>query len=424
MARNDRSHKDPTGTEPGPANADLPPEDRASRPAPEAVVDDPMPAEPDAILPEERASSADAAVMGAGTPASDAPAADAKVDTETKPEAKTGGAAEPPESALISPPHSPPRGGPSPWIALPVGAIAGALAAAAVAYGLNGRLAGGPDGDLATRVVVLEARPVVDPNALTSLSARMAKLEAVPPVDVKAALSGIQGDVNALKQSQQTILGAAKDSAAAAASVSQQATALAARIDAVQKKMDEVATSSAALDKSVATLAVLGGLREAILSGRPFAAELDAARAVLGQGAAALEPAAAFAATGLPTPAELALRLVEAAAGAGQAGAEAPAASAGTSMVDRLLSSAEGLVRVRSTDTPASPANAERLAAAQTALRAGDLDKAQDALGGLTPELKTKLAALTAQITARRDAAAAATTLYQQALAAISGKVP
>jgi hypothetical protein len=243
-------------------------------------------------------------------------------------------------------------------------------------------------------------------------------------VDVKAALSGIQGDVNALKQSQQTVLGAAKDSAAAAASVSQQATALAARIDAVQKKMEEVATSSAALDKSVATLAVLGGLREAILSGRPFAAELDAARAVLGQGAAALEPAAAFAATGLPTPAELARRLVETAAGAGQPGAEAPAASAGTSMVDRLLSSAEGLVRVRSTDTPASPANAERLAAAQAALRAGDLDKAQDALGGLTPELKTKIAALTAQITARRDAAAAATTLYQQALAAISGKVP
>ncbi|QTL03060.1 hypothetical protein J5J86_20210 [Aquabacter sp. L1I39] len=425
MARNDRSRKDPTGTEPGPANADLPPEDRASRPAPEAVVDDPMPTEPDAILPEERAA------MGASTPVDSATPVPPEGETPvSKTETKAAGehsaekAPSPPESALIPPPPPPHRGGPSPWIALPVGALAGALAAAAVAYGLNGRIAGGAESDLAARVVVLEGRPIVDPNALTSLSGRVAKLEAVPPVDIKAALSGIQGDVNALKQSQQTMLGAAKDSAAAAASVSQQATALAARIDAVQKKMEEVAATSAALDKSVATLAVLGSLREAILSGRPYAAELDAARAVLGQGAAALEPAASSAATGLPMPAELSRRLAEAAAAAGQQTAEASAAPASGSMVDRLLSSAESLVKLRSTETAAAPAAADRLSAAQAALRAGDLDKALEAINALPPDLKTKLAAVTAQITARRDAANAAATLYQQALAAISGKVP
>lgn len=421
MARNDRSHKDPTGTEPGPANADLPPEDRASRPAPEAAVDDPMPAEPDAILPEARATSAASAEANA---VSGAPQDGQSSPATSEPEASVSKTLEAPESALIPPPAPPQRSGPSPWIALPVGALAGALAAAAVAYGLNGRIIGGTDGDLTARIVVLESRPIVDPNALTTLSARVAKLEAVPPVDVKAALSGIQGDVNALKQSQQTLLGAAKDSAAAAASVSQQATALSARIDAVQKKMEEVAATSAALDKSVAALAVLGSLREAILSGRPYSAELDAARAVLGQGAAALEPAAASAATGLPTPAELSRRLAEAASAAGQPTAEASAASASGSMVDRLLSSAESLVKLRSSETAAPPAAVDRLSAAQAALRAGDLDKAVEALNALPPDLKSKLAAVTAQITARRDAANAAATLYQQALAAISGKVP
>lgn len=423
MARNDRSRKDPTDTEPGPANADLPPEDRASRPAPEAAVDDPMPAEPDAILPEARttpAASAEAAATAEA--AQDRQSPGAKSEPEAAPETSGSKVADAPESALIPPPPPPQRSGPSPWIALPVGALAGALAAAAVAYGLNGRIGGGADGDLAARIVVLESRPIVDPNALTTLSARVSKLEAVPPVDVKAALAGIQGDVNALKQSQQTVLGAAKDSAAAAASVSQQATALSARIDAVQKKMEEVAATSAALDKSVAVLAVLGSLREAILSGRPYAAELDAARAVLGQGAAALEPAASSAATGLPTPAELSRRLAEAAAG--QQAADASAAPTSGSMVDRLLSSAESLVKLRSSETAPAPAAADRLSAAQAALRAGDLDKAVEALNALPPDLKTKLAAVTAQITARRDAANAAATLYQQALAAISGKVP
>ncbi len=422
MARNDRSRNDPTGTEPGPASADLPPEDRASRPAPEAVVDDPMPAAPDAILPDAAgaaASSSSPAAVAEAKPSSDtaAPAPEARTAPE---KAK----ADAPESALISPPARSHREGPSPWLALPVGAIAGALAAAAVVYGINGRLPGGPDGDLAARVVVLESRPIIDPTALSTLSARVAKLEAAPPVDVNAALSGIQGEVNALKQSQQSILGATKDSAAAAAAVSQQGTALAARIDGVQKKLDTVAAASAATDKAVATLAVVGALREAILSGRPFAAELNAARALLGQGAAPLEASAGAAASGLPTPAELSRKLTEAAAAAGQSVSEAPAAPAGGSMVDRLLNSAESLVRVRSSDAPAAPAAADRLAAAQAALRAGDLDKALEALNALPADLKTKLAAVTAQITARRDAANAATALYQQALAAISGKVP
>ncbi|MDE1569267.1 COG4223 family protein [Aquabacter sp. P-9] len=425
MARNDRSRKDPTGTEPGPASSDLSPEDRASRPAPEAVVDDPMPAEPDAILPDVRATptaAADTAPAKPVTEGEDAPRA-AVDEAPTQAVPPPGKAPDAPEAALIPPPPPPHRPGPSPWIALPVGALAGALAAAAVAYGLNWRIAGGPDGDLAARVVVLEARPVVDPAALTSLAGRVAKLEAVPPVDLKTALSGVQGDINALKQSQQTMLGAAKDSAAAAASVSQQVTALAGRIDAVQKKMDEVAAATAASDKTVATLAVVGALREAILSGRPYTSELAAARAVLGPAAAPLDASAAAAATGLPTPSELARRLAEAASAAGQPVSEAPA-PAGASMVDRLLSSAESLVRVRSTDTAAAPAAAERLTAAQAALRAGELDKALEALGALPADLKTKLAAVTAQITARRDAANAATTLYQQALAAISGKVP
>jgi len=321
-----------------------------------------------------------------------------------------------------------PRRGPSPWLALPIGAIAGAAAAGAVFYGLATREAADQSADLQPllqRLSALEQRPAGDPAALSALGARLAKAEAATaglPDAIKRSIADSQGDLSALRQTQQAMQSTVQGAAAASATASQQTAALSGRLDAVQKTLDETTATTRALDRAAAAVSVLDALRSAILGGRPFAAELDAARAVLGAGAAALDPFAAAATTGYAPPAVLARRLEEAARTSG-ATSEAPAQTGG-SMVDRLLSSAETLVRVRPAETAPTGQTQTVLEQAVAAVRASNFDAAVAALTTLPPEVRAKLAPVTAEIVARRDAANAALALYKQALAAISGKLP
>ncbi|OZA84384.1 MAG: hypothetical protein B7X76_06920, partial [Azorhizobium sp. 39-67-5] len=162
----------------------------------------------------------------------------------------------------------------------------------------------------------------------------------------------------------------------------------------------------------------------------PFTAELDAARRALGPASGgALDPLAGAAAQGYPAPARLATRLQDAArakpaAAAGAAPAPAPASPEGGGLMDRLLSSAESLVRVGATDAGPGAGDQSSLDGAAAALRAGDMAQALSRIDALSPETKAKVASVVSEITARRDAAATVATLNQQALAAISGKLP
>ncbi|OYX69923.1 MAG: hypothetical protein B7Y95_16740 [Rhizobiales bacterium 32-66-11] len=383
----------------------------APRAAPDGTVDDPLPPAPPEPGEEARA---DASNTGASNP--DAPNAEASKATDE--------AAFDTAQPMLIPPPAPASRGASPWLALLLGMVGGAVVAALVVYGLSSRLGTVSVSDdiqpLAARIGALEARGAADPRAVAALTQRVDKIEAIAaqepsPEQARAAFAQAQADITTLRQGQQNLQGAAKDAATAAAGASQQVTALSARLD------QSLAASSAA-SRDAAAIAVLAVLNDAIVAGRPFAAELDAARAVLGATAGTLDPFAAVAGVGFSPPAKLASRLQQAAAEAGNAPAEAT--STAGSVMNRLLSSAESLVKVRPAETAPTPEVQATLDQALAALRAGDFDTALARLDALPQGTKAKLTSLIAEIQQRRNAANAVGALYLQALAAISGKVP
>lgn len=339
-------------------------------------------------------------------------------ETTETPAAQTDAVEPVPAPAYVAPR----REGPSPWLALPIGAIAGALAAGAVAYGLieTGTLQPQPGSDmqpLLKRLSALEQRPQQDlAPSVAQLDSRVAQLEAA-----KAAVDALKQELGSVKQG----LAALTASSAQSATLAQQAAGLAGQVATLTKKVDDLSASSLALDRGLAAVVTVGALRDAVLAGRPFTAELDAARKALGTQSGALDPLAPAAAQGFAPPARLAEKLQEAA----RARTNAPLPAGQTApkeggLVDRLLSSAESLVRVGSTDGAPAPADQTQIDAAAAALRAGDIALALSRLDALSPDAKAKVKPVVADITARRDAAATLATLNQQALAAISGKLP
>ncbi|TCT06045.1 hypothetical protein [Aquabacter spiritensis] len=312
------------------------------------------------------------------------------------------------------------RSGPSPWLALPIGAFAGALSAALVGYALIEQGVLKPSGErnlepLLQRLAAVEARP--QPN-LSPLEQRLARAEAAtaPIADLQRATAAMQGEMAGLKQAAQAIPAAT----AQVAALGQQVSTLAAQAAEARRRAEEVASAATSFDRAVATVVVLGALKDAVLAGRPFAAELDAARAVLGKSAGSLDPFAAGASSGYAPPAKLAERLVQAEAAPAPAGAS----STGSSFLDRIVTSAENLVRVGPAENAAASGPPASLDGVVGAVRSGDLDGALKKIEALPPATRAKLKDIAAEIATRREAATTATALYQQALAAISGKVP
>lgn len=402
------------------AAASAAPSDAATSPAEiEAAVARLTPQEAGEATADTTASGESAVAPSTPEPHPDSPA------TTVPDEARPGDASAPPP---VPPSVTVRRTGPSPWLALPIGALAGALAAGAVAYGLveTGTLRPAPGSDmqpLLQRLSALEQRPRQDlAPSVAQLDTRVAQLEASG-----AGLASLRQDVSALKQGVDALTASVSQSA----TLAQQAAGLSGQVSALSKKVDDLSASSVAFDRSVAAVVALGALREAVQAGRPFTAELDAARRALGPASGgALDPLAGAAAQGYPAPARLATRLQDAArakpaAAAGAAApAPAPASPEGGGLMDRLLSSAESLVRVGATDAGPGAGDQSSLDGAAAALRAGDMAQALSRIDALSPETKAKVASVVSEITARRDAAATLATLNQQALAAISGKLP
>ncbi|MFS8037839.1 COG4223 family protein [Xanthobacter sp. AM11] len=254
----------------------------------------------------------------------------------------------------------------------------------------------------------------------------------------REALASAKREIEALRTAQAGLQGALAAATAGAqqvqtqlqAQVNAQIQALGPRIDAVgprldalKKQIEEAAAAATAFNRAAAGLVVLGSFRDAVASGRPFPAELAAARVALGPAAGALDPFASAAAQGYAPPVALASRL--AAAGAKAVGALAPPpAPEGETLVNRLLASAESLVKVRPATGPGAvdvPALIDR-AVAQ--VKAGQLEEALATLKPLPQPVAAQLAIVTAEIEARVAALRTASALYQQSLAAISGKVP
>lgn len=201
-----------------------------------------------------------------------------------------------------------------------------------------------------------------------------------------------------------------------------QAEAIGPRFDALKKQIDEASAAATKFNRTASSLVVVAAFRDAVVSGRPFTAELAAARATLGANAGQLDAFAAAAEKGFAPAPTLAARLAQ--EGAAALGAAAPApANANASLVDRLMSSAESLVKVRPATGPGSVDSEGLIGTAVTQVRAGQLDEALKTLKQLPDSVQQRLAVIR-DIEARAAAVKAAGSLFQQQLAAISGKVP
>ncbi|HUK61111.1 MAG TPA: mitofilin family membrane protein [Stellaceae bacterium] len=243
---------------------------------------------------------------------------------------------------------------------------------------------GGTDA-LAARLDAAEA-------ARAGIAARLARLEtqtqqqgspgAAAPPDT-AALQQVAQQLTALEARVGAIN--VPDTAALTQSLQQ----MGARLDDLDAKLGQLAAAQAAGDVGdVRLLAALAGLRAALAGSGPFDGELTGALA-LAHGddtvAAALQPLANAAPSGIPSAALLAERFRAETAPAILHAAAAPQPAANRDIGDRVLAELKGLVTVRRIDAGASDdATGGAVSAAEAALRTGDLAGAVKTLQGLS----------------------------------------
>lgn len=423
--------------DPAGAADDGPPSDRATGapddPAPEAIPSGAA-SEPGAPASEEPEAPAPAAPRRASGALALAAALVAGV--------VGGGVAGAAVSRLLAPqPALAPVAEVPPAVAADLKTLAGRLAAlearpAAAVPDLSGRL-GAAEASLAaikSGLATLEDAA----KAASASTPAVAAADLQPVVDglkaqldaARAALDGARGEIAQLRQGQEALdkaqaaMARGQDALKTAVdAAARQSGALAPRLDAFDAQLKETSAASVKLARAATALVVLAELKQAAASGRPFAAELDAARAVLGPAAQPLDAIAADAKAGLPTNEALARALAQQ-GGAAFAVAPAAAPAAGDDLFSRLAASAGSLVKVRR-EGEAAPGDARApLDQAVAEARAGALGAALASLKRLPPEVQAKLADVTAKIAARRAAADAVAALSQQSLAAISGKTP
>jgi hypothetical protein len=152
-------------------------------------------------------------------------------------------------------------------------------------------------------------------------------------------------------------------------------------VEALQKRLAtlEQAVRSSTGDKAARLALTAAALRDAVIRGVPFTAELEEAR-VLGADEKHLAPLASFAASGVPSAATLAQELrVSIPALAKASGAQAP----GGDFLDRLQANASKLVRIRPVGTPAGDDSSAVLARIEVETAHADIDGALADLGKL-----------------------------------------
>jgi hypothetical protein len=180
-------------------------------------------------------------------------------------------------------------------------------------------------------------------------------------------------------------------------------------VDTVQKRIAalEQVVKNAPTDRGARLALSAATLRDTVVSGAPFSAELDEVKS-LGAGEKALAPLAPFAATGVPQASALAQEL-RAFLPAMQkvAGAQAPAGG----FLERLQANAGKLVRIRPLDAPAGDDAAAILAHLDNDVTRADIPAALTDLEHLDPAVRAPAQAWVTKVQARQAAIAAARQL-------------
>lgn len=293
--------------------------------------------------------------------------------------------------------------------------------------GLDARLAGldstlaEQKAAIAEQVAALAAlKPAAPPEPPKQLIDSVAALTASTEA-TRGAVTEVQSQIGGLKAAQGTLQSTLAAVGTTAGNAEQSTQRLASRLDTVEKGVAE-ARLAGGLSRAATAAAVFAALRDAVVSGRPFTSELDAAKAVLGPKATALDPLAAAAAAGVASPARLAQRLSEVGAAA-VATLAPPVGAPEDSLVSRLMNSASHLVKVRPVDG-IERASEVGLGKAVALVRAGQLAEGLAEVATLPPPVQEALKPVVAEIAARRAALATVAALHQQALDAVAGKVP
>jgi hypothetical protein len=251
------------------------------------------------------------------------------------------------------------------------------------------------------RLAAIESRPLPQTPDLKSVEGRTASIEATLK-DLRAALADLRGMAEQMPQPATT------------AAVE----ALSGRIAGLENRIASLAVSdrSRVATSLAAELTALQSLNDAIVSGKPFAQELFAARALLGERAAplaALEPPAA---AGLPTIASLAQRF----------SALAPVLVRGPepdgSYLTRLLANAVRLVEVRPVGAPEGAGVGAVVARTEAKLQRGDLAGALDEANSLPASAQAMAANWIAAAKERHQAQSAVKDLMSAILAAPAEK--
>ena len=152
-------------------------------------------------------------------------------------------------------------------------------------------------------------------------------------------------------------------------------------VEALQKRLAtlEQAVRSTTGDKAARLALTASALRDAVIRGAPFTAEIEEAR-VLGADEKHLAPLASFAANGVPSAAILAQELrASIPALAKASGAQAP----GGDFLDRLQANASKLVRIRPVGAPAGDDSSAVVARIEVEAAHADIDGALADLGKL-----------------------------------------
>lgn len=161
---------------------------------------------------------------------------------------------------------------------------------------------------------------------------------------------------------------------------------------------------------NAAEVVALGALRDAIARGAPFARELNAVRAMLGDAGAALAPFEKAAASGLPTVADLRKRFTALAPKL----AHEPKNESG--YFSRLMSNAGRLVEVRPVGEAAGDSAGAVVARVETRLGNNDLAGALEEAAKLPAAAKAQAADWFADASRRREADVAVNNLLNAAL--------
>jgi hypothetical protein len=310
--------------------------------------------------------------------------------------------------------------------------------------------------ELDTRLKALEQRPEKPAPDLSDLTSRVAQLEGSMKTLADAAKQGgsvadaaavsqqinqaeqrLQGKIDTALASEGTNASTiqemqnsiselkAKIAALADAELgtgdSNELSELSARVSKIEKALPELATAAskgAADTKSAAVAIAFANLRAAVSEGRPFATELDTI-GTLSPSATDVGALPAYAEKGIPTVPELARSFGSAKDSA--LAATAPPSSGG-SLLDRLMASAESLVKVRRVDAMATGDTPSAvLARAEAALDKGDLATAVKEVGTLQRAPRNAFSGWLDQARSRLDADETLKRLESLLLVSVSG---